>query len=994
MMKTPYYFLFLISSLFFQISVSFAQNENPVAVDDDLIVHSWGTYTVNVLDNDYDPDGDSIYIDEVYDEEGFEISFSSSQVFITVTSHYLYAQRIKYRIKDIHGKTDKAYISVSYEEHADAVHPIADTIFVENQVPIELNLIENDIYLGNENLKLTSVSTFYGGNIEILPDSQSVRYVSNPYNGPSSFSYVVEEAGGHHYVSFGSGFIFVSKNEDAPIVRADTFEVQAGQVSFLDVLSNDTPQENIDIHSITGNEFLSIENSKIKIDLPENYPSRISFRYDIVNTENGLQSMPGKVIVDIQPMVDIPVAVIDTVEYVYTIDDVEVFPLGNDINPSGNGLVIHETGTESLFVNFSNKTGWFDKSYQAKDTVSGLISKLSKIYIHVLPPDSIQVQDEYIDYTMGDVIEINPYEGTNLPDSIHYTIDTEIGKYVWYNNTYSFDVNKFDGLINNEWNHNYDYELSDRIEIIFNVIDGNQSIKVMKYIYVNYVSPSFYSTLGINNVDLTISPNGFHYGNIKYPNQSYTQPIYILEPWMADYTNQEIKRVSGNASVYDGADFVSGPLADDYSAEYQEKYYRTWKVSKEEIQYHMSNWSNSVYQIPESILSWPSQQTIYNGVSYEGAEYIDVNENGFYDPENGDYPKIRGDEAVLYIVNDGRYRNGEYGPPLDSLCVDIYTLVYAFNRPDSEYFNNTFFIKYKVVNKSSINYEDFKLGLYAKNKYGNIGSSERNKLFIACDTQLNTFYSYPGLNIAPSESYWPNKPPITLFSILNQNLDKFTEVVTGHSMWPDNYSANKRYHYLNGTWDENLNHPYPCWSLNAPIDYVYPDHPLDFGADNSLSNQNICYSDSDAQMLGVSGSHILSSGESMTFEYAIQFYYHPESGYGESIDGALNSVADLLECYQNDSVPGGGSFTGINEQMEKTAAEVSIYPNPARTTLYIQTENKDFETYRIYSLHGQLLEESNYNIEISIQHLPPGFYFLQLMGKNGKMELTRKFVKQ
>lgn len=425
------------------------------------------------------------------------------------------------------------------------------------------------------------------------------------------------------------------------------------------------------------------------------------------------------------------------------------------------------------------------------------------------------------------------------------------------------------------------------------------------------------------------------------------------------------------------------------------EYYRTWKLSREEVLYHLKNWNEPNYHIPENIVSWPSQQTIYNDKIYDGADYVDTNSNGVYDPENGDYPKISGDEAVLYIVNDGRFRNNGEGNPLDSLNVDMYAMIYAFNRPESVYFNNTFFIKYKVLNKSDINYEDLKFGLYANSDYSPLESYSSNKMFIACDTLLNTFYSYPGINASLTHSPWPVKPPITMFSILNHDLDKFTQVVSvggGYEAF-DNYSAKKKYHYLNGTWDYDMFPPHPYWAADAPLDFVYASHPLDFGADNCLSNPYSFHYDP-GQMLGTTGSNSLLSGESLTFEYAVQFSYQPESGYGESIDGALNSVADLIQCYQNDSIPGGGSFTGINEQMKNMEAEVFIYPNPARTTLYIQTKNTNFETYRVYSLHGQLLEESNFESQISIQHLPPGFYFLSLFDRNGKMEVTRKFVKQ
>ncbi len=992
MMKTQLFFLFLIACLFFNSSFSFAQNEKPVAVDDQLIIHSYGTYTINVLDNDYDPDGDSIYIDKVYDNDDYEITYTSSQVFVTINSNNMYSDAIKYRILDINGKSDKAYIYINFEEHSEAVHPIADTILVENQVPYEINLIENDIYNGSENLKLTSVSAWYGGNIEILPDSHSVRYTSDAYNGPGIFSYVVEEKGGHQYVSFGGGFIFVSKNEDIPIAKADTFDVQADEIYYLDVLANDQPQGKLEINSLLyESSNISIEDSKIKLEVPKNYSGIMSIKYDVIDSETQLKSMPNSVKIYVSPLANRPTAIADSIELAFSGDTVEIFPLLNDINPLGNPLVVQETGTESVFFNYESNTGWFAKNYIASDTLEGLVSEEQVISIHILPPENIQVQDYHINYSMGDIIDIDPYEGTNIPDTIPFAVSTEIGKYDFQDQTYSFDIVDLKGLLHNEWKNIY--ELSDKVEIKFNIIDGENSIKVRKYIYVHYDSVPFYSILNINDVKLSISPNGFYYNSIRFPDK--LPLISLIQPWFADYTNQDIKRVSGNMSLYEGSDFVYGPLADNYSGNYGEKYYRTWKLSKQEVQYHINNWSDSDYQIPEMILNWPSQETVYLGERYEGADFVDYNDNGIYDPENGDYPKIRGNEAILYIVNDGRYRNRGEGPPMDSLNVDVYTMIYAFDRPETDYFNNTFFIKYKVVNKSNVDYEDFKIGLYADADFENYESYSNNIMYIACDTLLNTFYSYPGMNINQSQSQWPTKPPIALFSLLNNNLDKFTEVVSVGGSYDafDNYSSQKKYHYLSGTWDENLLYPRPFWSLNAPLNYVYPSHPMDFGADNSIGNPNF-YSYNPAQMLGTTDSHTILKGDSKEFEYAIQFYYHPESGYAESIDGALANVADLIQCYHKDSIPGGGSFTGVNENLKIKESGILIYPNPARTTLNIQTNLNNLETYRIYSLQGQLLEDSKFEKQIPIQHLPPGFYFLQLMGENGKMELTRKFVKQ
>ena len=226
-------------------------------------------------------------------------------------------------------------------------------------------------------------------------------------------------------------------------------------------------------------------------------------------------------------------------------------------------------------------------------------------------------------------------------------------------------------------------------------------------------------------------------------------------------------------------------------------------------------------------------------------------------------------------------------------------------------------------------------------------------------------------------------------------MDKFTQAVSH-----DPYSSYiEKYHFMDGTWDDELEWQAPDWQDKAPLDYCYPSNPADpFGwsqiTDDYYYAKENEKGDAANRGIGTSGPHELNSGDKIEFELAFYINNTQQSGYFDLFDESLENVGQLLECYENDSVPGGGSFTGINEQMKNTEADVLIYPNPARTTLYIQTENKGFETYRIYSLQGQLLEESNFDSEISIQHHPPGFYFLQLMGKNGKMELTRKFVKQ
>ena len=158
----PYLNSLLISVFFsFQIGFLSAQSNKPVAVNDTLIFHGPGLYTVNILDNDYDPDGDSIFLYRIDDQiSGLDISVIDDKVLISPISFGYYSE-IKYRIKDTTGRTDKAQIIVLFIEHPDAVKTVPDTILVDSQTLFELDLLQNDNYTGDEDLKLLSVNSWY-----------------------------------------------------------------------------------------------------------------------------------------------------------------------------------------------------------------------------------------------------------------------------------------------------------------------------------------------------------------------------------------------------------------------------------------------------------------------------------------------------------------------------------------------------------------------------------------------------------------------------------------------------------------------------------------------------------------------------------------------------------------------------------------------------------------------------------------------------------------
>ncbi len=118
-------------------------------------------------------------------------------------------------------------------------------------------------------------------------------------------------------------------------------------------------------------------------------------------------------------------------------------------------------------------------------------------------------------------------------------------------------------------------------------------------------------------------------------------------------------------------------------------------------------------------------------------------------------------------------------------------------------------------------------------------------------------------------------------------------------------------------------------------------------------------------------------------------------------DGIMDGKEILSLCANNDILLAGTS-TGIWKRtlsdleglgVHKPAAHrhVSLYPNPARSTLYIGG-TAQFDGAKVYNLSGQLVyEEVLTDNQIHIEALPSGFYLLKLDNSSGI--ISKKFLK-
>ncbi|MGB5872881.1 MAG: hypothetical protein WBH56_04110, partial [Bacteroidota bacterium] len=141
-----------------------------------------------------------------------------------------------------------------------------------------------------------------------------------------------------------------------------------------------------------------------------------------------------------------------------------------------------------------------------------------------------------------------------------------------------------------------------------------------------------------------------------------------------------------------------------------------------------------------------------------GAPYVDVNENGRWDP-SVDRPRFYGDQqiwAVINDVNDSLHARQGATPPMG---LEVQMLYYALNTPHP--LENTMFIHWRILNKSDADYDSVYLGIFS-----DVDLGDANDDLPGCDTTLALGYVYNGDNDDGTRQGYGSTPPAIGFLLL------------------------------------------------------------------------------------------------------------------------------------------------------------------------------------------------------------------------------------
>ena len=314
------------------------------------------------------------------------------------------------------------------------------------------------------------------------------------------------------------------------------------------------------------------------------------------------------------------------------------------------------------------------------------------------------------------------------------------------------------------------------------------------------------SQLNVNNVRVYIETSGTMWNNSSQaqyfiPKEGTASSMFAAALWIGG------KDVAGQLKLAAirfrqlGDDFWPGPLTrktasiDEATCRmYDRHFFMTKKMAYE----HKENYDKPDYVMPDEIKNWPGNPIDGNTLqSWYVAPYVDVDEDGSYTPEGGDYPHydfdnglcpwteanrlraargelpqtyeteanisfgglladqvLKGDETLWWIFNDkGNSHTESKGAPIG---LEIRAQAFGFMTTDE--LNNMTFYSYEIINRSTFTLQETYFSQWVD---ADLGDAKDD--YVGCDVERGLGYCYNGKAIDGTglpQHYGKNPPAV------------------------------------------------------------------------------------------------------------------------------------------------------------------------------------------------------------------------------------------
>lgn len=519
------------------------------------------------------------------------------------------------------------------------------------------------------------------------------------------------------------------------------------------------------------------------------------------------------------------------------------------------------------------------------------------------------------------------------------------------------------------------------------------------------------SYLNINKISTPILNRGdmfwdLNIGGYEVPKGSCKRALFNSTLWMGGVSNNDL-RIAAQTYRQNGNDYFAGPLrvgtATTDSLTIQQ-YDRIWRINRQTIEefkvkFAEGKVTNGSYTVPENLMSWPAHGDVQNGFAAYLAPFVDFNNDGKYNPMDGDYPKIKGDQMLFWIFNDkGGIHSESMGKPFG---FEIHASAYAFtcdqisDNDSNTALNYTTFYQYDIFNRSTEMFDSVKFGIWTDPDLGNY-----NDDYIECNPKKNYAFAYNGDDNDEGISGYGENPPAIGVAILDNHTD--LNHMTGFRYYNNDFSSTGNpsrdahyWNYLNTSWKDGSPLTYGGNGKGGSdtAGFMFPGNN-DLAGRPLWSESSAQNAPGDRRMLPTVGGLLsVLPGSVHSFEYAIVFSRATSGGAMASVTKLDTDIDKVRNWYANQSFPSCLDLTtGLNKIKETPGQKLTLYPNPANQSIGLTIPGLTTDaTYHIIDITGRILINGKASSQIDIQNLQPGVYFVEV--RDGSNQYVSKFIK-
>lgn len=569
-------------------------------------------------------------------------------------------------------------------------------------------------------------------------------------------------------------------------------------------------------------------------------------------------------------------------------------------------------------------------------------------------------------------------------------------------------------------------------------------------LYITLINES-YNVLDINNLSARFYAMGNHfwdfegYSEFFAPKSTIKTPFFNSTFWIGglEHTTGKI-HLSAERYRQVGVDFYAGPVSAQYDSLYDRKWNRVWKLTTADIQHHIAAHVLPGYTPIRDIEEWPAHGDTTQGELWNIAPFYDSNNSGTYEPMEGDYPLIRGNMALFFVFNDIRRPNTESGGA--PLGIEVHGMAYAFDQPNDSMLNNTIFMHYDIINRSSNRYDSTWLGIFNDFDLGYAWDD-----FIGTHVKHGAVYAYNGTPVDGSGQAWAYgaNPPVIAMQMLagaymdpdgidNPKTDSLGNPLCDVSLngagfgdgIPDNerlglsrsiyfnnigmydymrdpFSYPDYYNYLRGFYLDSTKMLYggnghiTTGAYGPEANYIFPadSDPCHFGTGGLPPNGPVLWTEStagnqpyDRRILASSGPFTYNPGDRQELDVAFIFAYDLVNN--APFDTLVDWMDRLKKLYLDHPEVFDPNIS-VAERPGKVRNKLVVYPNPAANQITITgiSDTKKAH-YQIFSLTGQMVGSGSVanGESLNISSLTSGMYILRI--QTGSEVFSSKFIKE